>query len=210
MTEIPSWARKGAEFAAKQAATDAKNQGAGGGKFTPEFYLTDKEPEAIIRVLDFGEVVVVRTHNVQVKGYWKQLTCPGPSQCPLCDVDLYRGTRYVVNVIDRREVQRKGKVYKDQVKVWMMALSLFQTLSKVNDKYGCADYELEVSRTGKGKNVSYNIFPHDEKELSAEDENRKLIDLFKFLAPKSRAELEKFVPDDIDDGADDAQNDSGW
>ncbi len=209
MSEVPSWARKGAEHAAKQAASDSQKQGSSGGNFTPEFYLTEKDPEATVRVLDFEEVVVVRTHAIQEKGFWKQVTCPGASKCPLCDADVYRGTRYVVNVIDRRLIKKKSKTYQDQVKVWMMPLAVFNNLAKVNERFNCNEYELAVSRAGRNKTVSYTILPGEEAELSAEDENKKRIDLFDFLEPKSRKELEAFVPDDAD-SSDDQDDDSGW
>lgn len=208
MGDTPSWARQGAENAAKQAKKEASQKGS---KFTPEFYLTEADNKAIIRVINFEDVVIVKTHGIKDGKFWKQTTCPGKSKCPLCKADVYQGTRYVVNVIDRRARKSKGKTYKNEIKLWMMHSGLYEQLVGFNDKYGCDNYDIEVTRKGKGKNINYNLFPEEEVELSAEDENKKLLDIFKELAPKSISELEKFVPEEeADDFAQDSGEQNSW
>ena len=204
----PSWARKGAEAASKQARKDKEKQGSGG--FTPEFYLTAKEPKALIRIMDFDDVLVVRTHSVKYKGYFKNITCPGLKVCPLCAADEFRGTRYVVNVIDRRSRKVKGKVYKNQMKVWMMFTALYEQLKVLDEKYDVYERDIEITRTGSGKKINHSMLPEEPSDLTTEEENMKVIDLVDFLKPKSKEILEKLVPNNTDFDDDDGSQDAGW
>lgn len=121
--------------------------------------------------------------------------CPGEKECPVCShsdkekflkhartlreqkqekeaKELFRKVfnaynprpTYAINVIDRAD----GKV-----KIWKFSRTIKKQIEEIAKKYGDpSNYDLVITKTGKGKETRYTVFPDRENRPLTEEEKK--------------------------------------
>lgn len=107
-----------------------------------------------------------KEHQIQIQGNWFNFaTCPGPEECPLCQVGHKPYYAAAWTVIDRNEYKGKdGRVYKDQLRLFIAKFRVAKLL----------DRETKFLKTKKGvatglAGLVYNVVRTDEKSPNTGD-----------------------------------------
>lgn len=159
-------ARRQAENEAKAAELD---------NAVREFWLKDGE-SATIQFLE-GEPYCYDAHNVKDrKGNWTVVPCQlnNSRHCALCADGIKQTWRAAFVILDYRGSwdKDKKKFRNDEpvVKIWRMGTTIAQQIKQMMDKKGrdLTDMVLEVTRSGSGKDSSYNF------EQAFDDDDRRL------------------------------------
>ena len=183
------WMSQGLQAAKKEVAKNKSN-----GAWTPDFWLKDGE-EADIRVIT-QQPINIYQHNTPVGAQrFANRTCPGEG-CPLCESGNKKRFVAVFTVIDRRkekwtDKQGKAQSSESRLKTWRCGSRIMAQLENLLAKKGdFTGYDINVSRTGKGKDSTYILIPGDRENLSSADKEllKKPLDLMKILEPKARQE----------------------
>jgi hypothetical protein len=155
--------------------------------YADEFRL-DENATANIRFLD-EEPFSFRQHSFQVDGKWPKFTCRqglDDQGCPLCKSGDQPRFVAAFTVYDRRD---------KKIKTYVQGIRVLKVLDKLHARSGgLTGQDIEVTRSGKGTDTTYNFIPCSPSEVPTEakdqDGNVKHIDFSKIYAPKSYNELE--------------------
>lgn len=164
------------------------------GKRVLSFWV-EEDKSAVIRFLT-DEPINVMEHSIMVSGKYQQRTCLRGTgeECPLCQNGNKPRFVGVYCVIDRRTYEwddNKGKKHhdKDVVKMWKCGQRVLGQLERMHAKMGTLKgYDIEVSRTGAGKDSTYNFIPSPASRETAL-EGLKPLNLVEALKPGTREEL---------------------
>lgn len=141
---------------------------------------------------------VFNEHQLQINGNWKNwFTCPGDG-CPLCASGDRPSLVAAFTVIDHSEwTDKKGKVHKDELKLYMAKTKVNKILRKMMKKKGSLrGWKCEVTRaTGESPSTGDGFDFEDRITLSDDIQPPDYMELFK---PKSMEDLAKVVKGEAD------------
>lgn len=140
-----------------------------------DFWLRDGESATIQFLQD--EPYCYDAHQVRDrKGNWTVVPCGlnTGKHCPLCNAGVKQTWKAAFKILDYRgswDADKKRFKHDDPVeKLWKVGSTIAQQLKQIVDKKGkpLTDLVLEVTRSGEGKDSSYNF------ETAFDDRDRKL------------------------------------
>lgn len=112
-------------------------------------------------------------HNMYMNGNWRNwFPCVAESEpCPLCELAEDKNSKVsraslvtLFTVIDHSEFESNGKVYKDQVKLFVSKFETTKKLLKLAQKYGgLTGVTFDVSRGGSQSSSVGEMFVYDQK-----------------------------------------------
>lgn len=182
----------------KQRFEDAKK------RFVPTVWMKDGESK-VMRFIDMKPILVYEHTIRDDRGKFQTYTCRTPvtadestsvGVCPLCDNDFKRSLRGVFNVIDRAGyVDRKGKKKGVGEVVLLKAnTDLASQLKGLAERGKLATHDIEITRTGEGKDTRYQALPVDEAtRMSVADKQKKRMVISEKLKPMSIEEMKKLL-----------------
>ena len=129
-------------------------------------FKTLEEGDNVVRIL--GQYIFRNMHYVP-EGQRRYIVCCGEN-CPLCAKGDMPKLSYYVNVLDRDDA--------DTIKILRFGISVKRKIQNLISKYGdVANYDIIITRTGKGLDTSYEILPsRSDEELSKEVRDKILTD----------------------------------
>ena len=163
-------------------------------------YLRLKNGESTtIRILTpLDEIVSIYEHTEQIDGRWRNFTCLGRENCPLCKADKRASFKSFIVVYD----------YKDEkVKIFKASKTVGKDLIALVEEYGdLTKRDMKIKREGDGLQTVYHFFVRDEKGF--EVEGLELPDVDELVAPKTPEEISEMmgggarevVMDEVEDG----------
>lgn len=173
-------------------------------RFTPTLWMKDGESR-IVRFIDLKPVLVYEHTLRGDNNRFNSFTCrvkvteaDGVGEqgvCPFCDNAFKKSLRAVFNVIDRSEWKDKqNKTHRNEVVFLKANMELATQLKGLAARGKLESHEIEISRTGEGKNTHYQALPVDEpSKMSVEDRQKKRMSISEKLAPISASEMEKML-----------------
>ena len=132
------------------------------------FFLNEGEEDVPLIFLT-NEPICFWEHTIQEGGRYVNVPCTG-DDCEYCDT---RKPSFVGAwlVVDRREYtytdkEGKERTVKDRIKLLVRGMTTGAQLQRLDKKYGLLEYEWFVTRTGTGKNTTWNFDRGEKIELT--------------------------------------------
>lgn len=189
------WYTRGKEGLEKTKKIQEENKKKSENKGSSRFFIKPGE-EAKIVFLD-SDPFFCYVHQFKHNGKWNNFaTCvKDVSPCPLCDANMFPTWTAHYTIIDTREYEYNGKIYKNTKKIFPAKGNAIQILADLQAKYknlaGCV---FVVKRYG---DKEVNTGEHFEyvgriKNLSKITKDPTPVDYLKILAPPTKEQYEEW------------------
>ena len=165
----------------------------------PEFYLRSGESKRL-RFRSSSPLAMWTAYRLQIDGFWKYFTAPAPGERDLFrEQGLRPVSRVCFEVIDLdgftyTKGDRAGKSVKNVPCFFVMSTKLYEQLMVIAQKRGdLSKFDLEVSKSGKGKNTVYTFLPDPQSPFNFSSIPSIASDLPKYYAPPQVAEQRQLL-----------------
>lgn len=162
----PSWLitrHSEQKLAAKRATMFSDNR-------APEIWFMDGD-EKILRFRHADCIGVLFAYNLKIGKRFVSATKPADNETDLFADEGYKAQfRAIYEVIDKTGyVSKDGKKVKNVARFYVVGHRQHAMIQKIKEKRGDLNkYDIEVSRTGSGKQTSYSYLPSDPEPMPLE------------------------------------------
>ena len=192
-------------------------------------YLSLKDGDNRVRVVSNPSELVVHWERNN-EGKAKRVICTGNADCILCEHGSKTQTRYQLLVIDKSNWDAKTKEYHGGVKVKVLevgksVIKQIKLLAQDVEYGNPSHYDIRITKTGSGKDTSYNVTPSPNKIPLTDEETEaiknapKIADVNKIASREDIIGMGLTILSDVDEefegasakgGSEDSADDENW
>lgn len=154
-------------------------------------YLKLKDGEStVIRILTpLDEIISVYEHTEEFNGNWRNLTCLGKDNCPLCKAGKKASFKSYITVFDKKD--GKVKIFKASKTVGGQLLNLVEEYGDLTKR------DFKIKRDGEKLKTTYHFFARDPESFDASELD--IPDIEELVAPKTPEEILAMMNEEVKD-----------